>query len=165
MPHLEGQGRLIAPDNIGFGKSDQPELAYTFGEQYPYFEEFVRKMSLKNITLVVHDWGSGLGLHYASRHESNVKAIVTMESLMAPLLPAESWEDYPKHKAEFSKMIRSPIEGRRLVIEENWFIEKGIPVGIVRPLDKEAHDVYRQPFISNRKIKNSGLPMAKGTAY
>jgi len=54
MPHLEGQGRLIAPDNIGFGKSDQPELDYTFGAQYPYFEEFVKKLGLKNITLVVH---------------------------------------------------------------------------------------------------------------
>jgi len=56
MPHLEGQGRLIAPDNIGFGESDQPELDYTFGDQYPYFEEFVKKLGLKNITLVVHDW-------------------------------------------------------------------------------------------------------------
>jgi len=121
-------------------------LDYTFGDQYPYFEEFVKKLGLKNITLVVHDWGSGLGLHYASQHESNVKAIVTMESLMAPLLPAATWEEYPKHKAEFSKMIRSEDVGRRMVIEENWFIEKGIPSGIVRPLDKEAHDVYREPF-------------------
>jgi len=165
MPHLEGQGRLIAPDNIGFGKSDHPEMNYTFGDQYPYFEEFVEKMNLKNITLVVHDWGSGLGLHYASRQESNVKAIVTMESLMAPLLPSKSWEEYPKHKA-FSKMIRSEDVGRRMVIEENWFIEEGIPAGIVRPLDKEAHDVYRglSRTISNKKIKNSGLPMAEGIA-
>jgi len=83
MPHLEGQGRLIAPDNIGFGKSDQPELDYTFGDHYRYFEAFVKELDLKNITLVVHDWGSGLGLHYASLNESNVKAIVTMEALMA----------------------------------------------------------------------------------
>jgi len=53
MPHLEGQGRLIAPDNIGFGKSDQPEMDYTFGDQYPYLEAFIEKLGLKNITLVV----------------------------------------------------------------------------------------------------------------
>jgi len=146
MPHLEGQGRLIAPDNIGFGKSDQPEMAYTFHDQYPYFEEFVKKMGLKNITLVVHDWGSGLGLHYASRHESNIKAIVTMEALMAPLLPAKTWDDYPKHKTKFSKMIRSDDVGRRMVIKENWFLKVGVPGAIVRPLDKEAHDVYLEPF-------------------
>jgi len=146
MPHLESQGRLIAPDNIGFGKSDQPELDYTFGDHYLYFEEFVKKMELKNITLVVHDWGSGLGLHYASQNESNVKAIVTMESLMAPILPAKTWEDYPKHKVAFSKMIRSEDVGRRMVIKENWFLEKGIPIGILRPLDKETHSVYLEPF-------------------
>jgi|GEM_PF-255281 len=146
MPHLEGQGRLIAPDNIGFGKSDQPEMKYTFGDQYPYFEAFIKKLGLKNITLVVHDWGSGLGLHYASRHESNVKAIVTMESLMAPILPAKTWGDYPEHKVEFSKMIRSEDVGRKMVIKDNWFVEKGIPVGIIRKLDKEAHDVYLEPF-------------------
>jgi len=146
MPHLENQGRLIAPDNIGFGKSDQPEMAYTFGDQYPYFEEFVKKLGLKNITLVVHDWGSGLGLHYASQHESNIKGIVTMESLMAPLLPAKTWEDYPKHKAKFSKMIRSEDVGRRMVIKENWFLKKGILSGIIRPLDKEAHNIYLEPF-------------------
>lgn len=146
MPHLEGQGRLIAPDNIGFGKSDQPEMDYTFGDQYPYLEAFIEKLGLTNITLVVHDWGSGLGLHYARLHESNIKAIVTMEALMAPILPAKSWDDYPKHKVEFSKLIRSPIKGRKLVIEENWFLKVGVPGAIVRPLDKATHDAYLAPF-------------------
>ena len=89
MPHLEGQGRVIAPDNIGFGKSDQPELAYTFGDHYRYLDAFVKKLNLKNIKLVVHDWGSGLGLHYARLNPDNVKAIVTMESIIAPLIPAK----------------------------------------------------------------------------
>jgi len=146
MPHLEGQGRLIAPDNIGFGKSDQPELDYTFGDHYRYFEAFVKELDLKNITLVVHDWGSGLGLHYASLNESNVKAIVTMEALMAPLLPAESYDTYPKEKAKFSRLVRDPVKGRKLVIEDNWFLEKAFPGGIVRPLDKATHDVYLEPF-------------------
>jgi len=146
MPHLEGQGRLIAPDNIGFGKSDQPELDYTFGDQYPYLEAFIKKLGLKNITLVVHDWGSGMGLHYARLHADNIKGIVTMEALMAPLLPAKTWKDYPKHKTGFSKMIRSDDVGRKMVIEDNWFLEVAVPVAIVRPLDKVAHDEYKKPF-------------------
>ena len=146
MPHLEGQGRLIAPDNIGFGKSDQPEMDYTFGDQYPYLEAFIEELDLKNITLVMHDWGSGMGLHYARQHPENVKAIVTMEALMAPLLPAKSWEDYPEHKRKFSQLVRSPIEGRKMVIEDNWFLEVAVPSAIVRPLDKAAHDVYLEPF-------------------
>jgi len=146
MPHLEGQGRLIAPDNIGFGKSDQPELNYTFGDQYPYFEAFVKRLNLKNITLVVHDWGSGLGLHYARLHPENIKGIVTMEALMAPLLPAKSWAEYPKHKAKFSKMVRDPILGRKLIIEDNWFLKTAVPMAIVRPLDNATHEAYMQPF-------------------
>ena len=146
MPHLEGQGRLIAPDNIGFGKSDQPEMDYTFGDQYPYFEAFVEKLGLKNITLVVHDWGSGLGLHYARLHPENIKGIVTMEALMAPLLPAKTWEDYPKQKAKFSKMVRDPVLCRKLIIEENWFLEIAVPMAIVRPLDKATHEEYMKPF-------------------
>lgn len=63
MPHLEDHGRLIAPDNIGFAKSDQLELSYTFGNHYCYFEAFMKKLNLKNVSLVAHDWGSGLGLH------------------------------------------------------------------------------------------------------
>jgi len=43
-------------------------------------------------------------------------------------------------------MIRSEDVGRRMVIEENWFLEKGIPFGMVRPLDKEAHKAYLEPF-------------------
>jgi len=146
MPHLEGQGRLIAPDNIGFGKSDQPEMDYTFGDQYPYLEAFIEKLGLKNITLVVHDWGSGMGLHYARLHSENIKGIVTMEALMAPLLPAKSWDDYPEHKVKFSKLVRSPVKGRKLVIEDNWFLKVAVPSAIVRPLDKAAHDAYLEPF-------------------
>ena len=41
MPHLEKQGRVIAPDLIGMGKSDQPDLKYTFDDQYKYFESFI----------------------------------------------------------------------------------------------------------------------------
>jgi haloalkane dehalogenase len=146
MPHLEGKGRLIAPDNIGFGKSDQPELDYTFGDHYRYFEAFVKKLGLKNITLVVHDWGSGLGLHYARQNASNVKAIVTMESLIAPILPAKSYDTMPTDLGNFFRTIRDPQNGRKLLIADNFFVEQALPGGIVRPLAKEAHDVYRAPF-------------------
>lgn len=148
MPHLEGQGRLIAPDNIGFGKSDQPKLDYTFGDHYRYFEAFVEELGLKNITLVVHDWGSGLGLHYAAQNPDNVKAIVTMESIIAPLIPAASYDAMPKELGDFFRTVRDPENGRKLLIEDNFFIEGALPGFIVRPLAEEALDVYRAPFLT-----------------
>ena len=146
IPHLEDQGRVIAPDNIGFGMSDQPDLEYTFADHYRYIEAFIEEMGLTNITLVVHDWGSGLGLHYAQQNPDNVRGIVTMEAIIAPLIPAESYDAMPTDLGNFFRTVRDPESGRRLLIEENFFVEQALPGFIVRPLAEEAHDVYRAPF-------------------
>jgi len=151
-----GKGRLIAPDNIGFGKSDQPDLDYTFGDHYRYFETFVKKLGLKNITLIVHDWGSGIGLHYAAQHPENIKGIVTMESILAPLIPAKSYDAMPKGLGDFFRTVRAPESVRKLLIKDNYFVEKALPGFISRPLDETAHNVYRAPFLneSSRKQVN-----------
>jgi haloalkane dehalogenase len=66
IPHVLPHARCIAPDLIGMGKSDKPKLAYRFQDHARYLDGFIEELDLKNITLVVHDWGSGLGFHYAS---------------------------------------------------------------------------------------------------
>ena len=148
MPFVEGKGRIIAPDNIGFGKSDQPELAYTFGDHYRYFEAFMNELELENVTLVMHDWGSGLGLHYAAQHPEKVKAIVTMEALIAPVLPAASYEAMGAELGGFFSMVRAPETGRKAIVEDNlWLREDGILTGFInRPLAPEALAYYQQPF-------------------
>jgi haloalkane dehalogenase len=156
MPHVERQARTIAVDNIGFGKSDQPDLDYVFADHYRYIEAFIDALDLRNITLVVHDWGSGLGLHYAEQHPYNVKGIVLMESIVAPMLPAESYEAMPGPLRDFFLTMRDPVKGPQLMIEENYFIEGVLPGFINRDLDPVAHDYYRQPFLekSSRKQIN-----------
>lgn len=152
MPFMEGKGRVIAPDNIGFGKSEQPELAYTFGDHYTYFEAFVNELGLENITLVVHDWGSGLGLHYAAQNPDKIKGIVTMESLMAPILPAASLDTMPEGLGDFFKTVRDPDNGRKMLVEDNaWLRDGGFLEGfIVRPLTKDALKVYQAPFATEK---------------
>ncbi len=156
MPHVEGQGRVIAPDNIGFGKSDKPDIDYVFADHYRYLEGFIEALDLQNITLVVHDWGSGLGLHYAAQHPDNVKGIVMMESILAPVMPAESYEALAKPLEDFFRTMRDPVLGPQLMIEENHFVEVVLPGFISRDLDQAAHDYYRQPFLekSSRKPIN-----------
>lgn len=146
MPHVKGQGRIIAPDNIGFGISDQPELDYTFGDHYDYIEAFIDELGLENITLVVHDWGSGLGLHYAAEHPENIKAIVTMEALMAPVLPAANYEAMRPDVAGFFQTVRAPETGRQLIVEQNVWLNGYLDGFIVRPLAAEALEVYNAPF-------------------
>lgn len=156
MPLLEGQGRVIAPDNIGFGQSDKPDLDYVFEDHYRYIEGFINALELKNITLVVHDWGSALGLNYAAQNPGNVKAIVTMESIIAPFMPAKSYESMGEEMSGFFRTARDPVKGPKMLIDDNYFIEEFLPGFISRPLDKTAHDVYRQPFLekSSRKPVN-----------
>ena len=54
------------------GKSDKPDIEYRFFDHVKYIVGFFDRMKLKNITLVVHDWGSGLGFHYAMRNEDKI---------------------------------------------------------------------------------------------
>lgn len=56
--------RVIAPDLLGFGKSDKPvsEDDYTFEFHRDYLLRFIEKLDLQNITLVCQDWGGLLGL-------------------------------------------------------------------------------------------------------
>jgi haloalkane dehalogenase len=92
MPHVEGQGRIIAPDLIGMGKSDKPEIGYTYAEQYAYLNAFIEALDLQNVTLVVHDWGSVLGMQYARENEDNIKGLAFMEAIVAPGVPIPSYE-------------------------------------------------------------------------
>lgn len=56
--------RVVAPDFFGFGRSDKPidEAFYTFSRHRTMLVEFVRALKLRNVTLVVQDWGGILGL-------------------------------------------------------------------------------------------------------
>ena len=55
IPHLSPVARAIAMDNIGFGKSDKPDIEYRFVDHAKYVEGFIEVMGLKNVTLVIHD--------------------------------------------------------------------------------------------------------------
>jgi haloalkane dehalogenase len=84
LPAVTPVGRGIALDLIGMGKSNQPDIEYRFFDHATYVEGFIELMGLKSITLVIHDWGSALGFHYAMRHENNMKGLAFMEAIMAP---------------------------------------------------------------------------------
>ena len=84
IPHLSSVARAIAMDNIGFGKSDKPDIEYRFVDHAKYVEGFIEVLGLKNVTLVIHDWGSALGFHYAMRNESNVKGSPLWKRFLCP---------------------------------------------------------------------------------
>src|SRR5215472_11107599 len=58
IPHLAPLGRCIAPDLIGMGRSGKPDIEYRFFDHVRYLDGFLDALRLRNITLVLHDWGS-----------------------------------------------------------------------------------------------------------
>ena len=78
MPHLTPTARCLAMDLVGMGRSAKPDLEYRFVDHARYVDGFIDALGLEGVTLVIHDWGSALGFHYARRHESNVKGLAFM---------------------------------------------------------------------------------------
>ncbi|WP_375582814.1 haloalkane dehalogenase [Cyclobacterium xiamenense] len=151
IPHLSKQGRCIAPDLIGMGKSDKPDIEYGFADSYSYLEAFIEQMDLKNITLVLHDWGSGMGFNYANLHRENIKAIAFMEAMY----DAPTMFDMPLSVKIGLKVLRNPVLGKFMAMNMNMFIKKMLPDMIVRELTKEELAFYAEPY----KTKKSRFPL------
>ena len=144
IPHLTPLGRPIAPDLIGMGRSDKPEIEYRFFDHVKYVEGFIAALGLERITLVIHDWGSALGFHYASRHEENIKALAFMEAI---LMPVPSWSAMPEDFQQIFKRFRTPEVGWEMIVDQNFFVERVLPGSIVRKLTAEEMNRYRQPYL------------------
>jgi len=156
LPHLVPYGRCIALDLIGYGRSDKPHIDYKWTNQARYLEEFFRKMDLRDVLLVLHDWGVSLGLNYWMRHQSRVKAIAFMEGIFRTF---PQWDDFstPEFRALFQKFREGGQggEGWKLLVEENFFIEHLLSGGVGRQLSSEEMDYYREPFT----ITSSRIPI------
>lgn len=145
IPFLSPKHRVIAPDLIGMGQSDQPDISYTFADHRRYLNAFIDALALKDITFVVHDWGSALGLDYAANNSANVKAVAFMEALLPPMFPA-TFDSLGPFTSEFFRLARDPILGPEFILEQNGFIEEVLPQNIMRTLSEVELEVYRSPY-------------------
>ncbi len=146
MPHLEDQGRCIAPDLIGMGDSAKLEPSgpdrYTFVEHRRYLDALLLALGIDaNVTFVIHDWGSALGFDWASRHRDAVRGIAYMEAIVQPM----TWKEWPDAARQVFQGFRSPA-GESMVLENNVFVENVLPGSILRELSDEEMAAYRAPF-------------------
>lgn len=149
IPELAGKGRVIAPDLIGQGDSDKlpasdgPER-YTFLTVYDYLDGLLQAIgAATNVTLVIHDWGSGLGFYWAQQHPDAVRGIAYMEGIVCPI----SWEDWPESARGIFQGFRSE-KGEELVLERNMFVDAVLPSSVMRGLGEEEMQHYRAPFLT-----------------
>ena len=142
MPHLTSDARCLALDLIGMGRSDKPALDYRLVDHARYVDGFIAALGLERLTLVLHDWGSALGFHYARRHEENVRGIAFMEAIVRPL----TWDEWPRTVRGLFQQFRTPEIGWDLVVNRNAFVEQVLPGAVMRKLSDAEMARYREPF-------------------
>ena len=147
IPILKDHGRCIAVDLIGMGDSEKlnnsNSNSYRYIEHREYLFKAWKALGInKNVTLVIHDWGSALGFDWAYQHPDSILGIAYMEAIVRPL----TWDEWPELARNIFKGFRSS-SGEELILEKNMFIEGVLPNSIIRNLSEEEMAVYRKPFI------------------
>jgi haloalkane dehalogenase len=80
---LRARHRCLAPDHLGFGLSERPAAwSYRPADQARNLARFIDTLGLKNVTLVVHDFGGPIGLAYALDHPENIRRLVIFNTWM-----------------------------------------------------------------------------------
>lgn len=88
---LRDEHRVIAPDHIGFGLSDKPAASYHTLEQHiANLTWLVGALQLRDITLVMNDWGGPIGLGYAVAHPGNIAGLILTNTWGAALPPVRT---------------------------------------------------------------------------
>ncbi|XP_077981784.1 coelenterazine h 2-monooxygenase-like [Glandiceps talaboti] len=156
IPHVEKVARCLAPDLIGMGKSAKlPNHSYRFVDHYRYLSAWMEAVGLpEKITIVCHDWGSGLGLHWCHQHQARVKAIVHMESLVGV---APSWDGFPETARNVFQALRRSPDGEEMVLKKNFFVERLLPGAIIRQLSEDEMNAYRMPYLDEGESRRPTL--------
>jgi haloalkane dehalogenase len=135
IPPLVAAGRrAVAPDLIGFGRSDKPADIgwYSYDRHVASIENLVAALDLSGMTLVVHDWGGPIGLRFAVEHEDLVDRLVILDTgIGGGRAPSDTW-------LRFREVVRTMGPA----IDPVRLIESGTATG----LDDDARAAYAEPF-------------------
>ena len=144
IPHVSERSRGLAPDLIGMGASGPaPGGAYRLADHVRYLDAWFDTLELtRNVTLVVHDWGSALGFDWAARHPERVKALAYMEAIVRPV----TWAEWPSSARGIFQAMRSPA-GEGIILDKNVFVERILPASVLRSFDEAEMSAYRRPWL------------------
>ena len=117
IPPLATRFRVVAPDMIGFGKSDKySDLdAYSYHMHYDKLLGLIEALDLQNITLICQDWGGLLGLTIAANHSHRFARLVILNTF----LPTGEEKPGPAFMQwrSFSQKIGTQMQVGRLVAQ------------------------------------------------
>ena len=144
IPRLESLGRCLAPDLVGMGDSGKtPDGSYRFSDHSGYLDQWFDDVIPEGqVTLVVHDWGSALGFHWARRNPDRTKGLAYMEAIVQPV----TWDVRPEAARGVFQGFRSPA-GEEMVLQKNVFVERVLPGSVLRGLTEDEMTRYREPYL------------------
>lgn len=139
IPELSNHFRCIALDYPGFGLS-VARNGYSFrpSEHSAVVEKFVNVLGLRDIRMMVQDWGGPIGLGFAGRRPELIHSLIIGNTWAWPA------QDI-RHIATFSRIAGNPLS-RLLIKRFNAFVVWLMPSGINRKLTTAEKAAYRGPF-------------------
>jgi len=101
IPLLSSAGyRVIAPDNVGFGKSDKPinQDAHSYQMHIDVMSQFIETLDLHNITLFAQDWGGLIGLRTVAKNPDRYARIMISNTALPAASGVKGWLGFPLFK-------------------------------------------------------------------
>ncbi|ELY42480.1 haloalkane dehalogenase [Natronorubrum sulfidifaciens] len=140
IPTLAERGRVVAPDFIGFGRSDKYEDrdAYTVEMHYETLQTFVTELELTNITLVCQDWGGLLGLALAADEPERFARLVPMNTVLP-----DGTQEMPEIWHRFAETVATA---------EELDVGRIVQNGCYNDLPADVLEAYRAPFPDERSL-------------
>lgn len=131
--------RCVAPDHVGCGLSDKPAgWPYRLTAHIAALERLVLALDLRDVTLVVHDWGGPIGLGLARRHPERIARLVVTNSAAFPSARMP-WR---------IALCRLPLAGTLAVRGLNAFARGATTMAVVKPLSQTVRHGYLLPYAS-----------------
>jgi len=134
IPELTPTARTIAPDYFGFGRSDKPLALedYSYDSHTASIRQLVEGLELRDLTLVVQDWGGPIGLRLAVEQPGRVARLVVLNTgIDAGRPPSEEWLRF----RAFVRRHGPELEPGRLV-----------RISCVQPMSDEVEEAYSAPW-------------------
>jgi haloalkane dehalogenase len=133
VPVLARAGRVVVPDLFGFGRSDKPvdQAAYSYDTHYRSIERLALELDLRELILVVHDWGGPIGLRFAVSHPDRVARLVLLNTGVGVGAPSEQW-------LRFRALVRE--------VGTDFTASRLVQVACTSRLDQDAIRGYDAPF-------------------
>jgi haloalkane dehalogenase len=133
IPRLTPSVRCVAPDYYGFGRSDKPTERgwYSYDRHVESITRFVYELDLRDITLVVQNWGGPIGFRFAVENPERVARLVVMNTGIGARAPGEEWLRFQA----FMRRVDTDIVAGQL-----------IRISLVQPTTDEVIAGYDAPF-------------------